>query len=142
MTISSNECERSQSHAYESYLEQTFLPDANSARAFAAHAQGATAVAPGGPHDFLIARAGNQLFRSPARLQPWQPMAAASVAEKNRSLVAHELTEAAGEIRRTPEQGRPLLLATAGRESPHPVAVWGHAAQDCGAPFTSGIGEL
>jgi len=69
-------------------------------------------------------------------------MAAAGAAEKNRSLVAHEFTAVAGEIRRTPEQARPLLLATAGGESPHAAAVWGHAAQDCGAPFTSRIGEL
>jgi len=34
-----------------------------------------------------------------------------------------------------------LLLAAVGRESPHVVAVWGHAGKDCDAPITSRIGE-
>ena len=68
-------------------------------------------------------------------------MAAVGAAEENRPLVAHELTAAAGENGRTPDQARPILLATASGESPHAAAVWGHAAKDCGAAITSRIGE-
>ena len=74
-------------------------------------------------------------------IQPGEPVAAAGAAEENRPLVAHELAAAAGENRRTPDQARPILLAAAGGESPHAAAVWGHAAQDRGAPITSRIGE-
>ena len=104
--------------------------------------QWATAAAPVGRQDSLIPRAGNQLLRSPASLQPWQPMAAAGAAEKNRSLVAHELTAAACDIRRKPDQAPLILLAAAGEELPRAAAVCGHAAKDCSAPITSGIGEL
>jgi hypothetical protein len=100
-----------------------------------------SAAAPVGRHDFLIPRAGNQQLRSGAGLQPWQPMAAAGAAEKNRPLVAHDLTATAGENKRMPDQARPTSLAAAGEELPHAAAVWGHAAKDCGGPITSKIGE-
>jgi hypothetical protein len=47
--------------------------------------------------DFLIPRAGNQLLRSRAGLQPRKPVGAAGAAEQNRPLVARELAAAAGE---------------------------------------------
>src|ERR1700694_2642886 len=75
----------------------------------------------------------------PAGLQPGQPLAAARAAEENRRLVADKLAAAAGENRQEAGQARPILLAVAGRKSPHAAAVWEHAAQDRGAADAIGL---
>ena len=68
-------------------------------------------------------------------------MAAVGAAEENRPLVAHELTAAAGENGRTPDQARPILLAAAGREPSDAAAVRQYAAVDRWAVPSGGIAE-
>ena len=57
----------------------------------------------------------------PVGLQLGEFVAAAGVAQRNRQLVADHLAVATGQDGRTPDQARPLLLATAGGDA---VALW------------------
>jgi hypothetical protein len=60
-------------------------------------------------------------------------VAAAGVAKANRELVADQLAATTGEDARTAGEACPLLLAFAGGEPSHEVAVWEYVAADRGA---------
>src|ERR1019366_6023181 len=75
----------------------------------------------------------------PAGLQPGEFVAAASAAQANRELVAHEFTATAGEDGGTAGETCPLLLAAIGGEPPDERVVWQYAPADRRAVASGGI---
>src|SRR5271169_974032 len=74
-------------------------------------------------------------------LQPGEFVTAAGVTKANRELVADQLAAAAGEVRWTAGETRPLLLAAVGREPSDEAALWEYGAADRGAVASGGIAE-
>jgi hypothetical protein len=80
-----------------------------------------------------VSRERGQVATQPAGVQPWQPVATASAAEKNRHLVADELAAAVGKDRWAPGEACTVLLADVGGGSSNPTPIQHDAPADLGA---------
>jgi hypothetical protein len=61
-------------------------------------------------------------------------------AQGDRNLVTDQLAAAPGQDRRPIDQTRPLLLVTAGGESPHTASIQRHVAKNRGASVAGALG--